>query len=462
MCTKSRPIYNRYIKKLIQVDCGKCPACQQKKAAARASRIRNNISPAYTTLFVTLTYDNKFVPYVFRKDLEEQKEVVPVYRDYKFRYTRVDSSYDFQALSTYSPEIQAEVLMSYDSGSCDNLHDLKKRKGKIGVCYYPDVQKFFKRFRQILLRDYNCNDTFLYFSCSEYGGSTIRPHFHLLLFVPCSQESTFRSAVIKAWPYADRRRTAEYIEVARDAASYVSSYVNCSSYVSKVLQDNFKSKHSYSKSFGMGLDVFSLASLLQKIGEGDLSFNVKRVKDGVSDVVSVPIPKYVINRRFPLFKGYSRIIDAKVREYILCPERLFEVKDEFDYTPKEILAVKISLDNAFKRYNFETGRNRFDYAIDFSNAWRCYKSTCVRHLHSRVEDLLEYKQFYDNNNELNFGLVHSPNLEESFNGLDGFVEDPNTFKFRVLEDFTMSDLFFKCCKQKVVTNECMTLMGHDV
>ena len=462
MCVNTRPIYNRFIRQLIQVDCGKCPACQQKKAAARSSRIRNNVTNGYVPLFVTLTYDNKYVPYVFRSDLDNNLDYVKVHRNFKFRHVRVDSSYDFEGCSFYYPHVLDSVLMQYDIPNKARLMDLKKMSGRVGVCYYPDVQLFFKRFRQYLIRDFNIHDTFNYFACSEYGPSTNRPHFHLLIYVPASKESSFRSAIIKAWPYADRCRTEQYIEVARDAAGYVSSYVNSGNFIPKVLSDNFNQKHSYSKTFGMGLECFSLEKILEKVSEGDLRYNVKRTVNGTPDICSVPIPKYVINRYFPRFKGYSRLTDSEVCKYILSPERLFEKRCELDYTDSDLYNIKVSLDNAFNRYNSRIGKNRFDFACDFVSSWRCYRSTCIRNLHDGVADLTDYLQFYDNNNELVNGVVHSFNLVETFRSLDGFVENPNSFRYRVKETMMFEDLYNRKCKQKVVTNSVMSAIGHDV
>ena len=69
MCKHSKVILNRYTMKWVRVDCGKCPTCMQKKAMSRATRIRNNLQAGEIALFVTLTYDNKYVPYIKKSDL---------------------------------------------------------------------------------------------------------------------------------------------------------------------------------------------------------------------------------------------------------------------------------------------------------------------------------------------------------------------------------------------------------
>ena len=68
MCDFTKYVYNKYIRKSLAVECGKCPACLQRKANARAMRIRNH-NDGKLCLFITCTYDNRFVPYVKVDDL---------------------------------------------------------------------------------------------------------------------------------------------------------------------------------------------------------------------------------------------------------------------------------------------------------------------------------------------------------------------------------------------------------
>ena len=68
MCKHSKVILNRYTKKWVRVDCGKCPTCMQKKAMCRATRIRNNMQAGEIVLFVTLTYDELHLPRLIRAD----------------------------------------------------------------------------------------------------------------------------------------------------------------------------------------------------------------------------------------------------------------------------------------------------------------------------------------------------------------------------------------------------------
>ena len=58
-------------------------------------------------------------------------------------------------------------------------------------------------------------------------------------------------------------------------------------------------KHSYSKGFGVRLQCFSLASILEK--RGDLRYNVATFKDGVPCISS--FPSRILINDFSLVQG---------------------------------------------------------------------------------------------------------------------------------------------------------------
>lgn len=64
-----------------------------------------------------------------------------------------------------------------------------------GVPYLDkkDIQKFFKRFRH--------SYSFRYFGCGEYGLTTARPHFHIILYFadPIDNDSTLYNSVVSSW-----------------------------------------------------------------------------------------------------------------------------------------------------------------------------------------------------------------------------------------------------------------------
>lgn len=471
MCSNVKYVYNRYVGKTLIVDCGKCPSCQQSKAATRASRIRNNVRDGEISLFVTLTYDNRFVPYIRRSELCLDGNTVNVYRDASCRYHRVGKRDSYQQSLFVDDGIKVLGSASFDVDSqlqIDRLlsvkpskFDAKDTSDMVGVCWYSDVKNFFKRLRQVLKRHYGYSNGFSYFACSEYGSFTQRPHFHLLIYIPKDFEQTFRSAIVESWPFADKDRTARFVEVARDCASYVSSYVNSSSDVSQILQTScFKQKHSYSKVFGMGLHAFSLDEVLQKTESGDLRYYSKVVRDGVPSVSSYPIPKYVINRYFPIFKGYSRIDVDTLASLLQDPTRLYKhypLRTKLGLSEDDVKRFVIRQNHAYDYYHRVTGGNRYDYAIDFERVWRCRKSVCLRDSLLEVDDVTIWPRYYDNFLDLHFSIVRNDTLKEICEAYPAVWQDnPNLTYPRLLRTVHLEEIYNKCNKQRRVTNYIMS------
>ena len=462
MCTNTHLIYNKYIKKMVTCDCGKCETCRQSKAMRRANRIRHNVVDGEICLFVTLTYDNRFVPYILHDDLIRQEKDLKVYRDFKVRKKRVGSRYLFidKVERCDTPEsLDGDFYFDYpEDFNPFKVKELNKKRGKIGVCYYEDLKDFIKRLRINYFRRYGIKAKFTYFACSEYGGKSQRPHFHLLLFVPASEEKAFRSLVVSCWPYADKYRTAKFVEVARDAASYVASYVNGGSALCEVLETPFfKQKHSYSKDFGVRLQSFHLLEVLRKVDTGTLTYFDDRIKSSSGSLIPLPVPSYVINRYFPKFKGYSRIAPYQVFECLLYPENLFSYKRDIDYSDDEIYRIMVSLKNAKAYYCAVTGNSDYHFCIDYERVWRCRASTILKL--SFYEDgvpITDFYSHYENANELLLGRVHAPTLDLSDESLLKYECDPNRLAFRLRQDSVMRPLYYRMCKQRFVTNTIMS------
>lgn len=468
MCVNCRTVYNPYTRQKLVVECGKCPSCLQKKAAKRASIIRYNSRPDDGTicLFVTLTYDRFSVPYV---KLSEIKGLVNggsvnVYRKQSVRLVRASKGNCYkQKLRHIFQEnvISSFYFSSQDDDFLNGVLPLKKDSSDhIGVCFYQDLQYFFSRLRLFLKRNYNINTKFSYYACSEYGGSSLRPHFHTLLFIPKVYEECFRCAVVKAWPFAARSRQVLGIEVARDPAGYVASYVSKPSGFPKVLEEpHFRPKNSYSKHFGFALHIFQLPSILEQIRKGCLSYNVSRIEDGVLKVVSVPIPKRVINRFFPLFKGYSRISDSSLLHCLVRPERLREFH-EIGYVESDFHSITVRLNNAYAYYYSQTGKTRFDFALDFLSCWRVYRSTVLRLWYLSVLDDSQWVYQYDNLNEVDFNDDLKRYLDFEI-PLD-FDFDVNKNPYRVAETLRLQSVYDSYTKYKLVMNTLMTESGFNV
>lgn len=431
MCINMQWVRNKYSQQKILVKCGKCPACQQEKANRRKRRILNNSSKGTIALFITLTYAPNYLPYIEREDIPYLKSEngffkVPVYRDYRFRKYRgvprpVHYDSDLKSIQEYV-EIP-EDKFSYSMFSF--MKDARgSRRGKVGVALYKDVQTFLKRLRINLERNYpnELNKNFSYYICTEYGPTTDRPHIHGLLFVQSDTKvkEMFKSAITESWPYGCFDRTGKSIQESTDAAGYVSSYVNQSnSRVSSLQGTRLSQKHSYSQGFGCMLDVFRLSSILQKIDSRDLRYRITKVVDKIPVHVNVPIPQYVINRYFPKFKGYSILGNDEISRLLFSPVELSKLvrqrcierglihhvdgpiySQNFRWDNDDVYKWSVRLHNLRQLFKKELGWSDSDfinlYPTYYVRCWTLYYSTCFVDMHREITTLDDYKDFYDN------------------------------------------------------------------
>lgn len=131
----------------IPVPCGKCEACLQRKKADWVFRLLHEFNNSDSAYFITLTYNDDNVPVFKRRIIEKEK---------------------------WS---KSKSLIEYVQ--CFNDEDRKSLHlpdHVCGVCK-RDVQLFLKRLRKQVYPF-----KIKYFLVSEYGPTSLRPHYHMLLF----------------------------------------------------------------------------------------------------------------------------------------------------------------------------------------------------------------------------------------------------------------------------------------
>lgn len=492
MCVNGRFITNKYTGNKFFVKCGHCKACQQEKALKATNRIRREFSPNKIALFVTLTYDRLACPYVDYEQLRNHDTLIHVKREYDVHINARTGK--FKRRYHKDGVVLDSVPIPDSKYYVGFVPWLKHRPQKVGVCYYKDLQDFVKRLRINCNRSYIYHEGFKLFGCSEYGPSTKRPHFHLLLFIRPEDEAFYRSAILKAWPFAHQHRTERYIELAREPASYVASYVNCRQNLSSFLANYFAPKHSYSKYFGFGDENFTLDSILSKVNKGSLRYNISRYQSGVPEDVDILIPVYVINRYFPKFKGYSRFTCNEVSHVLLTVGKCLPCYDyarqhELPQYRKKIgydvgslycynnfgagksflyrvyskesdyYRIMVRLRHAFDYYHAVTGLSIYDYAIDYERTWRCYKSNVYRDLMEN-EQMVQHEK-YVNLSDIVIERCHDPYWISYIRRLHPPLV-PNDFIYNRCITSRLSRCFDLYDKNRKVTNFVMSQSGHYV
>lgn len=237
-CQNPRTVVNRYTHEPVVVSCGSCPSC-----ILRRSGIQTNLLTSYSAqfryvYFVTLTYAPCFLPTLEVSVVETCTDdiadvsVVPDINDldvrdpntYLFGFRSVPRSASVKLKNSTVERIfkDPDVAFSYPMIPKELLSILNKVKhnvpNRIPYVCNRDLDLFLKR-----LRSYYPDEKLRYYAVSEYGPTSFRPHWHLLLFSNSERFSqTVLENVSKAWSYGrcDASLSRGF------AAPYVASYVN--------------------------------------------------------------------------------------------------------------------------------------------------------------------------------------------------------------------------------------------
>lgn len=263
------------------VPCGKCNTCTNRKASVWIQRLEDEFKCHKYAYFVTLTYDEKNVPRLY---LNQD----PHLGDYYLCDDSTGETFYLNDIQGFKPSSRLYVA----------------RRKNIPYAKVSDVQNFLKRFRfyfqNLLLNNYVRNSTLRYFAVSEYGPSTYRPHYHLILFFSSDELSRrFREIVLKSWRFGN----VNFKCCDKGTSKYVARYCNCIAALPKVYHHK-------------SLCPFVVCSKFPAIGTLQMPsfFNAqlfyggyrKYLRESSSGVFTdVPVWKCLENRLFPKVQGFA-------------------------------------------------------------------------------------------------------------------------------------------------------------
>ena len=467
MCTNRKYIRNQYTGKRMIVPCGKCDACKQAKANHVANRIRSAVPDGFVGIFAGLTYKEKYIPYVKKQDvLNQDLYEIPIYRDFtirRFKDRIIDKSLSMPIGSIDLVDSDTGEINREDCFFHPNLYQSKTNsfhQEKMGIIYYKDVQDFFKRLRIDVSRRYGYDlPTIRYFVTSEYGEQKFRPHFHILVITERENYERIKSSIVDNWAFEDRNLLERNIEPARNVASYVASYVNCGTDFPKCFSRLAQPKHSCSKNFGVEIPAFRLNKILEKADKGPLCYSRATKINGIPAVFDVPIPKYVINRYFPQFKGLCRLTPDALDIALRFPYSYFRNGKHEGITnygvdsqgTDDFWKTYIRLVHARDYYCKQTGKTIYDFAIDYQRVLNCYKNTIYRMLFDDVDEPMLQK--YDNIEYVVNGTLRNDTLYQLIQDSNKKVVT-NFNEFRKQKELTdkLSVSYQRKCKNKRVNN----------
>ena len=209
-CLNPQRIVNPYTNEAMTVPCGHCKACILAKNSRYAFQCDLESYSSKHTLFITLTYANRFIP---RAQFVDSME-----RPYGHDLVDVETG-------EYLGEADLPIK------EIERLQDKFHLFGYLPYLRKFDLQLFFKRFRYYVAKRFP-QEKVRYFAIGEYGPVHFRPHYHILLFLQSDEVlQVCSTAVSEAWSYG---RVDCQISQGK-CSSYVAGYVNSSVLVPKVL-----------------------------------------------------------------------------------------------------------------------------------------------------------------------------------------------------------------------------------
>lgn len=247
------------------VPCGKCPACRQRRSNQWIFRLEQEARHSEGCLFLTLTYNEDCVP---RCDIVDEK----------------------------TGEISENVRVVDKS----------------------DIQKFFHDLRRSLYGDFG--GSLRYFVCSEYGPTTLRPHYHVILFnFPNISSKYVSSHIEKAW----KKGFVKVAPLNKNRIRYVCKYCLTDAYITYLPVFNMMSQ-------GIGRDWLS-PSIRYSYRHNPRLYTVDELGNKRS------LHRYYIERLWPNKFTRSRVMFNLINEMYDEKRKTFEshsqdLADSFGYS----------------------------------------------------------------------------------------------------------------------------------
>lgn len=277
----------------IIVPCGKCDGCLLHSANEWSMRCGMEIESSPSTIFGTLTYNNKYIPKLVKSGFywfSDNKINVrfngssDVLRD---DHIIINGRYNFIPLSNWNNE--KFPIINYASKRDIQLWLKLLRKDLFDYGFYSSKNNIKKGL-------------FRYFVISEVGPTTYRSHFHFLLFCSSVEISSYLldGVLYKNWKMCDENRFTPYCHICDSGArGYVTQYLTSSTILPDVYRENKEIKpfRLSSKSPAIGYSQFDKKKVFEDIERGIIKYTRKIVRLE-SDRLLV-YPKNFVSTLFP-------------------------------------------------------------------------------------------------------------------------------------------------------------------
>ena len=331
-CQNPRTVVNKYTREPVVVSCGACPSCVLRRSGIQTNLLTTYSSQFRYIYFVTLTYAPCFLPTLEVSVIETCTDdiadvsCVPDINNldpcdnnrYLFGFCSVPRSASIKLKNSTVERTfkDPEVRFSYPMKPKELLSIMGKINhnipNRIPYICNRDLDLFLKR-----LRSYYPYEKLRYYAVSEYGPTSYRPHWHLLLFSNSEQFSkTILENVSKAWSYGRCDATLSRGFAAPYVASYVNSFVALPSFYTEMPRFlRPKSFHSIgfteSNLFPQKVRISEIDEVADKCLDG-----VRVERDGYFRILKPSWP-YLL-RLFPRFSDSIRKSPSSIHQLLFA------------------------------------------------------------------------------------------------------------------------------------------------
>ena len=357
-CFNPKTIVNKYTGQEVTVDCRKCYYCRNKRSIELQARVdREFLNPENTyALFVSLKYDNDHLPIYTLSE----RQVTRQYRGKTYtRRQKVWKSNRCQKKSILSSEVMEERYPELKFNEVDYFYKPNNHKNRnfcFGHLCYPDILEFITKLRASIHTDFkrkydiintlDSNDSyetfkFRYFLVGEYGPTTLRPHYHAILWFSSKPTEARRAYISKKLSESWKNGNYDVRPITSSGVSgYLASYVNSFAKLPQILRTrNLKPFAIFSKGKTIGSYKITDDEILQILttGASERTKYSKKLQIHVLEALS----PYFYTRFFPKCTGFN-YEDYRHKLYIYNYVAKFFATNGITHEVSEVDSIRLS------------------------------------------------------------------------------------------------------------------------
>lgn len=269
----------------VAVPCGKCPKCKARRISHWSFRLRQENKRAMTAHFITLTYDTNNVPISDKGFMQICK------RDIQLFFKRLRKAHE-----------------AYDAD----------RTGNSPMSHPPGDRKI------------------KYYCAGEYGGKTLRPHYHIILF------NAQLELIQPAW----EKGQVHYGTVSAASIGYCLKYISKEKQIPKHQNDDRQPEFSL-MSKGLGENYVTEKTIAWHKAD---KFN--RFYCPIEDNKKISMPRYIKDRIYSEHerKGIGAQVRIKMEKELEKAEAKLTDKDKRNRVQDDAAS--------FRAYNYKANQNQ--------------------------------------------------------------------------------------------------------